>query len=64
MLLTLQLITHVVDRQRVSRVLLHVLQMLDYDQLPVSIFLTLPSGSVVQLKLSENHINISKEIPP
>ena len=62
MLLVLQLITHMTDSQELSRDLLLVLQMLHYCQLPVSIFITLRTGSVVYQNPSENHISISEEL--
>ena len=56
----LQLITHMTNSQELSRDLLLELQMLDYCQLPVSIFITFRTGSVVHQNPSENH-NISEE---
>ena len=64
MLLILHLITHVADKQQLLRIVLLVLQMLDFCQLTVSIFLTLRTGSVLQHNPSENIIKISKEIHP
>ena len=62
--LVLQLIIQVVDSQELLRNLLLVLQILDYCQLSVSIFLPLGTGSVVHRNSSVNNINISKEIHP
>ena len=60
--LILQLITYVTDSQKLSRDLLIVFQMLDNCQLPISNFLTLPTGSAVHYNPSKGHIEISKEI--
>ena len=60
--LVLQLITHMTDGQQLSRDLLLELQMLDYCQLPVSIFITFRTGSVVHQNPSKNHISISDEL--
>ena len=59
--LVLQLTTHALDRQKLSRDLLTVLQMLDYCRLPVFLFLILLTGSAAHHNPSENHMCISKE---
>ena len=46
--------------QKLSRDLLIILQMLDHCQPPVSIFLTLPTGSVVPHNPSKKITGISK----
>ena len=52
------------DSQELSRDMQLVLQMLDYSQLPVSIFVTLRTDSVVHQNPSKNHISISQELHP
>ena len=58
MLLTLELITHEAGNQKLSRDLLIVLQLLDYCQLLVSLFLILLTSSVAEQNSNENYIGV------